>query len=182
MVFAGQVYKPPLCSWTKSRRYFVLQASEKPVVRTHLRPTKFLQLDGLFLNVNRRPGNHSQEPPVQNWRRWPSGRSGTGRGTRQLSGRLSDRVGGIPAGYSPRPPGHRWAPGTSRKLFQDVCERAGLGGDWAPWDLRPAFVSLLSADGMAIEKIARLVGHASSHVTEIVYRQELRPVCRRAPR
>jgi len=29
---------------------------------------------------------------------------------------------------------------------------------------------------MAIEKIARLAGHASSHVTETVYRQELRPV------
>jgi len=29
---------------------------------------------------------------------------------------------------------------------------------------------------MAIEKIARLVGHGSSHITETVYRQELRPV------
>jgi hypothetical protein len=29
---------------------------------------------------------------------------------------------------------------------------------------------------MAIEKIAPLAGHASSHVTETVYRQELRPV------
>jgi integrase len=63
-----------------------------------------------------------------------------------------------------------------RKMFQDVCERAGLGGDWAPRDLRYTFVSLLSDDGMAIEKIARLVGHASSHVTKTVYRQELRPV------
>ncbi len=63
-----------------------------------------------------------------------------------------------------------------RKMFQDVCERAGLGRDWAPRDLRHTFVSLLSDDGMAIEKIARLVGHASSHVTETVYRQELRPV------
>ncbi len=57
-----------------------------------------------------------------------------------------------------------------RKMFQDVCERAGLGRDWAPRDLRHTFVSLLSDDGMAIEKIARLVGHASSHVTETVYR------------
>jgi integrase len=64
----------------------------------------------------------------------------------------------------------------TRKMFQDVCERAGLGRDWAPRDLRHTFVSLLSDDGMAIEKIARLVGHASSHVTETVYRQELRPV------
>jgi integrase len=63
-----------------------------------------------------------------------------------------------------------------RKMFQDVCERAGLGRDWAPRDLRHTFVSLLSDDGMAIEKISRLVGHASSHVTETVYRQELRPV------
>ena len=53
-----------------------------------------------------------------------------------------------------------------RKMFQDVCERAGLGRDWAPRDLRHTFVSLLSDDGMAIEKIARLVGHASSHITE----------------
>jgi hypothetical protein len=57
-------------------------------------------------------------------------------------------------------------------MFQDVCERAGLGRDWAPRDLRHTFVSLLSDDGMAIEKIARLAGHASSHVTETVYRQE----------
>ena len=41
-----------------------------------------------------------------------------------------------------------------RKLFQDVCERAGLGRDWAPRDLRHTFVSLLSDDGIAIEKIA----------------------------
>jgi integrase len=61
-------------------------------------------------------------------------------------------------------------------MFQDACERAGLGRDWAPRDLRHTFVSLLSDDGMAIEKIARLVGHVSSHVTETVYRQELRPV------
>jgi integrase len=64
----------------------------------------------------------------------------------------------------------------TRKMFQDVCERAGLGRDWAPRDLRYTFVSLLSDDGMAIEKIARLVGHTSSHVTETVHRQELRPV------
>jgi site-specific recombinase XerD len=65
---------------------------------------------------------------------------------------------------------------TVRRMFQDICERAGLGREWAPRDLRHTFVSLLSDDGMAIAKIARLVGHASSHVTESVYRQELRPV------
>jgi len=67
-------------------------------------------------------------------------------------------------------------PRATPRANEDVCERAGLGRDWAPRDLRHTFVSLLSDDGMAIEKIARLVGHASSHVTETVYRQELRPV------
>ncbi len=48
-----------------------------------------------------------------------------------------------------------------RKMFQDVCETAGFGRDWVPRDLRHTFVSPLSDDGMAIEKIARLAGHAS---------------------
>ncbi len=63
-----------------------------------------------------------------------------------------------------------------RRMFKAIGERAGLGRGWAPRDLRHTFVSLLSDDGMAIEKISRLVGHTSSHVTETVYRQELRPV------
>jgi integrase len=63
-----------------------------------------------------------------------------------------------------------------RRMFKDICERAAVGGDWAPRDMRHTFVSLLSDDGMAIEKISRLVGHTSSHVTETVYRQQLRPV------
>jgi hypothetical protein len=36
-----------------------------------------------------------------------------------------------------------------------------VGRDWAPRDLRHTFVSLLSDDGMVIEKIARLVDHAA---------------------
>jgi len=63
-----------------------------------------------------------------------------------------------------------------RRMFKDICERAQVGTDWAPRDMRHTFVSLLSDDGMVIEKISRLVGHTSSHVTETVYRQELRPV------
>jgi integrase len=63
-----------------------------------------------------------------------------------------------------------------RRMFKVICENAGVGEDWAPRDLRHTFVSLLSDDGLAIEKISRLVGHTSSHVTETVYRQELRPV------
>ena len=41
---------------------------------------------------------------------------------------------------------------------------------------RTTFVSLMSHQGVAIEEIARLVGHASTRTTEIVYRCELRPV------
>ena len=36
--------------------------------------------------------------------------------------------------------------------------------------------SLLSHHGVSIEEISRLVGHASTRTTEIVYRRELRPV------
>ena len=49
--------------------------------------------------------------------------------------------------------------------------------DWTPRELRHSFVSLLSEHGVAVEEIARLVGHAGgSKVTEQVYRHELRPV------
>ena len=52
----------------------------------------------------------------------------------------------------------------------------GLGTDWAPRDLRHTFVSLMSADGVPIEEIARLAGHNRTATTELVYRHELRPV------
>jgi len=42
--------------------------------------------------------------------------------------------------------------------------------------MRHSFVSLLSASGVALEDIARLVGHSGTAVTETVYRQQIRPV------
>lgn len=42
--------------------------------------------------------------------------------------------------------------------------------------------SLLSNSGMPIEDISHLVGHASTKVTETVYRKELRPVLTRGAR
>jgi integrase len=48
--------------------------------------------------------------------------------------------------------------------------------EWTPRELRHSFVSLLSEWGLAIEDISRLVGHSGTHVTELVYRHELRPV------
>ena len=58
---------------------------------------------------------------------------------------------------------------------------AGLeASEWTPRELRHSFVSLLSSSGVPIEDIAHLVGHASTSVTEKVYRKELRPVLSRS--
>jgi integrase len=63
-----------------------------------------------------------------------------------------------------------------RRQFRAVAEQAGLTESWTPRELRHSFVSLMSAHGVSIEAIARLVGHAGTTVTEAVYRKELRPV------
>jgi integrase len=62
-----------------------------------------------------------------------------------------------------------------RREFRNITEAAGLGAGWAPRDRRHTFVSLMSADGLPIEEIARLAGHNRA-TTELVYRHELRPV------
>src|SRR5262249_304493 len=67
------------------------------------------------------------------------------------------------------------APNVRREL-RKIMEAAGLSAGWAPRDLRHTFVSLMSADGVPIEEIARLAGHNQTATTELVYRHELRPV------
>jgi integrase len=66
--------------------------------------------------------------------------------------------------------------GNVRKMLKRVCEAAGAGDGWTPRELRTTFVSLMSHQGVSIEEIARLAGHASTRTTEAVYRRELRPV------
>jgi integrase len=66
--------------------------------------------------------------------------------------------------------------GNVRKMFKRVCTAAGIGDGWTPRELRTSFVSLMSHRGVSIEEIARLVGHASTRTTQVVYRRELRPV------
>jgi site-specific recombinase XerD len=66
--------------------------------------------------------------------------------------------------------------GNVRKMFKRICTVARTGDAWTPRELRTTFVSLLSRQGVSIEEIAHLVGHASTRTTEIVYRRELRPV------
>ena len=63
-----------------------------------------------------------------------------------------------------------------RREFRKIAQAAGLGKGWAPRDLRHTFVSLMSADRVPIEEIARLAGHNQTATTELVYRHELRPV------
>ena len=63
-----------------------------------------------------------------------------------------------------------------RKMFKRVCKAAEIGDGWTPRELRTSFVSLMSHSGVSIEEIARMVGHASTRTTELVYRRELRPV------
>ena len=66
--------------------------------------------------------------------------------------------------------------GNVRKMFKRICTEAGIGDAWTPRELGTSFVSLMSHHGVSIEEIARLVGHATTRTTEIVYRRELRPV------
>lgn len=61
--------------------------------------------------------------------------------------------------------------------FRAVLEKARLPAkEWTPRELRHSFVSLLSDSGVAIERIARLIGHSGTAVTEKVYRLQIRPV------
>jgi integrase len=63
------------------------------------------------------------------------------------------------------------------RSFRILTKAAGLAaGTWSPRELRHSFVSLLSDDGVSIEDIADLCGHAGTAVTERVYRHQLRPV------
>ena len=63
-----------------------------------------------------------------------------------------------------------------RRDFRKVTAAAGLGARWVPKELRTSIVSMMSYQGVPVEEIARLAGHASSRTTEVVYRRELRPV------
>jgi integrase len=68
-------------------------------------------------------------------------------------------------------------PHNVRREFRKVISAAGLDpAEWTPRELRHSFVSLLSDDGMSIEEIADLCGHAGPAITGAVYRHQLRPV------
>ena len=66
-----------------------------------------------------------------------------------------------------------------RRQFRKITEAAGLGTSWVPREMRHTFVSLLSANGTALEDIADLVGHRGTVTTETVYRKVIVPELRR---
>jgi integrase len=66
-----------------------------------------------------------------------------------------------------------------RRSLHAITRRAKLGENWTPRELRHSFVSIMSDHGVPIETIADLVGHASTAVTETVYRHQLKPVITR---
>ncbi len=64
-----------------------------------------------------------------------------------------------------------------RRSFRRVVAAADLNPqDWTPREMRHSFVSLLSASGVRIEDISRLVGHSGTAATEKVYRHQLHAV------
>jgi len=68
--------------------------------------------------------------------------------------------------------------GNTRRSFRSALKLvAGINPmDWTPRELRHSFVSVLSDAGVPLEEISRLVGHAGTTVTELVYRHQLKPV------
>ncbi|GAB3979234.1 site-specific integrase [Actinoallomurus acanthiterrae] len=66
--------------------------------------------------------------------------------------------------------------GNVRRAFRGITRKAKIGEKWTPRELRHSFVSIMSDNGVPIETIADLVGHAGTAVTEKVYRHQLKPV------
>src|SRR5258707_2930712 len=60
------------------------------------------------------------------------------------------------------------------RAFRIIARKAGLGEDWVPREMRHTFVSVLSADGVPLERIALLAGHERTATTESVYRHQIR--------
>ncbi|MGW4406470.1 tyrosine-type recombinase/integrase [Nonomuraea sp. NPDC004702] len=63
-----------------------------------------------------------------------------------------------------------------------AAEAGGPSPQTAPHPPRHSFVSIMSDQGVPIETIADLVGHAGTSVTEAVYRHQLRPMITKGAR
>jgi site-specific recombinase XerD len=67
-----------------------------------------------------------------------------------------------------------------RVEFEKITEKAGVGRDWTPRELRHTVASLLPDSGVPVEQIADALGHSSTRTTQVVCRHQLRPVTRTA--
>jgi integrase len=70
--------------------------------------------------------------------------------------------------------GGRLDPSNFRRAFDGVCVRAGLAG-WHPHELRHSAASIMLAEGVPLEVVSRVLGHASIRVTSDVYAHLLEP-------
>ena len=64
--------------------------------------------------------------------------------------------------------------GNVRRSFKQLCQRAGLDGDWTTYELRHSFVSLVSDQLDDLVKVADLAGHIDTRTTQ-GYRHPVRP-------
>ena len=72
---------------------------------------------------------------------------------------------------------HRLDAANVRRGFRRIAKAAGLNAaDWTPASCGTASSRCCPTTASRIEKIARLVGHSGTAVTETVYRKQLRPV------
>jgi integrase len=62
-----------------------------------------------------------------------------------------------------------------RRSFRVITKAVGLGWGMDAARARHTFVSLLSANDVNLEDIARLVGHSGTSVAERIYRHKIRP-------
>jgi integrase len=70
--------------------------------------------------------------------------------------------------------GAPFSPTTSRADLAAACERAGVRKT-LPNELRHSCASLLIDQGVAIERVADLLGHNSTRMVDMVYRHRVRP-------
>jgi integrase len=66
-------------------------------------------------------------------------------------------------------------PANVRRTLARITTDAGLGR-WHPHELRHSAASLLSAAGVPIERVADTLGHATTYVTDQVYRHLTMPI------
>jgi integrase len=61
-----------------------------------------------------------------------------------------------------------------RRFFHRACKTAGIGR-WTPYEMRHSTASLLSAEGVPLERVADTLGHDGTRMVREVYRHAVAP-------